>query len=449
MDQDSAGFAAALGKAMARAGHGSMVSDVRRLSGGANMESWLFALGGAPYVLRRAPSAQWLAGRALDMAGEARLIRHARAGGVPAPEVVLELVPDDGLGIGFVMACLPGTADPDTVLSSAPELASEIATAQARIHALDPRGADHLPRLDAATGVAGMTAQFQAAGGDRPIIALGLSWLRANLPPAGLPCVVHGDLRIGNIMVDDGHLSGVLDWELAHLGDGHEDLAYGCMTVWRFGRLDKPGLGLTDVATLARAYEAAGGERFDPARFRFWLIYRTVWWALGCLEMGKAWRSGTDRSLERVVVARRAPEQELDLLLLLETDAPADERTRRLPPAVTPLPDRPGEPDAGEILTAVSEWLAGVVKPRLAGRERWELAVAQNALGIVRRELAGRPATGDGALARAILAGEAGLATPGLLADLRRRALATLSCDMPKYPALAVARASWEHHDGF
>jgi aminoglycoside phosphotransferase (APT) family kinase protein len=449
MEQDSAEFAAALGRVMARVGRGGIVTDLRRLSGGANMESWLFACGGQRYVLRRAPSAQWLAGRSLDMAGEARLIRHARAGGVPAPEVVLELAPDDALGIGFVMVCLAGTADPETVLCAPPALAAEIATAMAQIHALDPAGAPHLPRLDAATGVAGLATQFQAAGGDRPIIALGLAWLQANLPPDVPPRIVHGDLRIGNVMVDGGRLTGVLDWELAHLGDGHEDLAYGCMTVWRFGRLDQQGLGLTDVATLARAYEAAGGERFDPARFRFWLVYRTVWWALGCLDMGKAWRSGADRSLERVVVARRAAEQELDLLLLLETDAPLIERQRPLPPAESAMPARQGEPDAGEILTAVSEWLAAVVKPQLAGRERWELAVAQNALGIVRRELAGRPQTSDTVLAAAILAGAAHLGTPGLLADLRRRALATLCADMPKYPALAPARATWERHDGF
>ena len=41
----------------------------------------------------------------------------------------------------------------------------------------------------------------------------------------------------------------------------------------------------------------------DPARFRFWLVYRTLWWALGCLDMGRYWREGHDRSLERVVIA--------------------------------------------------------------------------------------------------------------------------------------------------
>ena len=246
-------------------------------------------------------------------------------------------------------------------------------------------------------------------------------------------------------MVADGRLTGVLDWELAHLGDGHEDLAYGCMTVWRFGRLDKPGLGLTDVATLARAYTAAGGEPFDAARFRFWLVYRTVWWALGCLEMGRAWRSGADRSLERVVVSRRAAEQELDLLLLLESDAPQAERLRALPAAQPPPVPADGEAQAGEILTAIAEWLATTVKPRLDGRERWELAVARNALGIVQRDIAARPSPCDRPLADTILAGTTGLATPGLLADLRRRALTTLAADMPKYPALALARAQWEH----
>jgi aminoglycoside phosphotransferase (APT) family kinase protein len=430
---------------MARAGAAGKVEGLQRLSGGANMESWLFCCGDNRFVLRRAPSAEWIASRPLDMAWEAELIRQAHAAGVRAPEVIAELRPSDQLGIGFVMGCLPGTADPEAALSSPPALATDLAQAMAAIHALDPAGLAFLPRLDPAEGVEGLAAQFAGAGGDRPIIALGLAWLRANLPPPAEPVVVHGDFRIGNLMVHEGRLSGVLDWELAHLGDGHEDLAYGCMTVWRFGRLDRQGFGLTDVATLASAYEHAGGETFDPARFRFWLVYRTVWWALGCLSMGQSWRSGTDRSLERVVVARRCAEQELDLLLLLEGEAPEAERTRSLSLAPPASADPEGEPSASEILTAISEWLATTVKDRLAGRERWELAVAQNALGIVRRELAARADPTDRALADDILNGRQSLATPGLLASLRARALSTLCADMPKYPALAAARAQWSH----
>ena len=183
---------------------------------------------------------------------------------------------------------------------------------------------------------------------------------------------------------------------------------------------------------------------FEPARFRFWLIYRTFWWALGCLQMGEMWRSGVDRSLERVVVARRTAEQELDLLLLLEEQAPAAERARALPAATAPLAASGGEPSAAEMLTAVSEWLASDIKPLVSGRGKFDLAVARNALGIVTRELHQRPLASDAALAADLLGGKADLATPGVLARLRRMALEKLSADMPKYPALAAARALWE-----
>ncbi len=437
-------LASGLHRVMTRAGFDGVVSGLERLSGGANMQSWLFHVGEEAFVLRRAPSAEWVANRQLDMAKEAAVIRCARAGGVIAPEVVADLEPGDDLGLGFIMRCVPGSPDPENALSSPPELLGEIAAAMAQIHALDPADLPFLPVLEPAAGVEALAAQFAEAGGDRPPIALGLAWLRANLPPPAPLCVLHGDLRIGNLMVDQGHLSGVLDWELAHLGDAHEDLAFGCMTVWRFGRLDKQGFGLGSVADLAHAYEAAGGTAFDPARFRFWLVYRTVWWALSALSMGKGWRSGADRSLERVVVARRAAEQDLDLLLLIEADAPEAERARALAPSAAPPPPGEGEPSAAEILTAISEWLTATVKPHMAGRERFELAVAQNALGIVRRELAGRPSPHDKPLSEAILAGSTTLAEPGLLAALRRRALDTLAADMPKYPALSEARRLWE-----
>jgi hypothetical protein len=103
-----------------------------------------------------------------------------------------------------------------------------------------------------------------------------------------------------------------------------------------------------------------------------------------------------------------------------------------------------GEPSGAEILTAVSEWLASDIKPLVSGRGKFDLAVARNALGIVTRELEQRPVAEDAALAADLIAGKATLATPGLLARLRRMALGKLSADMPKYPALATARALWE-----
>lgn len=418
---------------------------LERLSGGANMESWRFVTGGQTCVLRRAPSLEMMAGRPMDHAGEAALIRAARASGVMAPEVLVELTAEDGIGSGYVMRAIPGSPDPNAFLAEAdPQVAiRDIARELVATHRTDCTGLP-VPVMDTAEALHELRTRFLAYGGDRPILALALRWLEANIPPPVAPSLVHGDFRLGNLMFEHGRVTGVLDWELAHLGDWHEDLAFGCMTVWRFSRPDRPGYGLTTVEELAAAYEEAGGGQFDPARFRFWTIYRTFWWALGCLQMGGFWRAGHDRSVERVVVARRTAEQELDLLLLLEDLAPEAERKRHLPPAAPPLQPGSGEPSGAEILTAISEWLNSDIKPLVSGRGKFDLAVARNALGIVAREIEQRPVATDAALSADLLAGKADLSTPGLLARLRRMALDKLSADMPKYPALASARAQWE-----
>ena len=435
---------AGLTRALARAGL-PPPSALERLSGGANMESSRFTAGPETCILRRAPSPEMMAGRPMDHAGEAALIRAARAAGVLAPEILVELEPEDGIGSGFVMRAIPGTPDPNAILAVAdPQvLIRDIARELAATHRTDPTGIP-VPVMDTAQALADLKARFISYGADRPILALAVRWLEQNLPAPVPPRLVHGDFRLGNLLVDDGRLSGVLDWELAHLGDPHEDIAFGCMTVWRFSRPDRPGYGLTSIAELVQAYEEAGGQPFEYDRFRFWTVYRTFWWALGCLQMGGYWRDGHDRSIERVVVARRTSEQELDLLLLLEDLAPEAERQRPLPPAQEPLHPGTGEPSGAEILTAISEWLGQDIKPLVSGRGRFDLAVARNALGIVARELDQRPVATNAALAADLMAGRADLATPGLLARLRRMALDKLTADVPKYPALANARARWE-----
>lgn len=427
------------------AGPGDL-SAFTRLSGGASMESWSFDWAGTGYVLRRAPSADYGADRPYGHDVEAALISAAHAAGVKAPAVVAVQGKGDGLGSGYVMRRAAGDASPAAILGNPPPaLLTDLARELAHIHAL-PAAAipPAIPVMDTATALAELKARFGHYGGNRPVIALAIKWCEDHLPPsADPPVLVHGDYRMGNVLVDADGLSAVLDWELAHRGDIHEDLAYGCMTVWRFGRPDLPAFGLGSLEDYFAAYAAAGGAPIDPARFHFWLVYRTLWWALGCLGMGAAWRDGVDRSLERVVVARRTAEQELDLLMLLEAEAPDVERERPLPPSAAQMLAAHGEPSAGELVTAVREWLASDVKPGAQGRDKFMVAVAMNALGIAARELERPVDYADKALADAVLGGTRTLAEPGLLARLRRQCLDKLAGDMPKYPALAIARETW------
>jgi aminoglycoside phosphotransferase (APT) family kinase protein len=408
------------------------------------MESWRFSCGGDDYVLRRAPSLEFMEGRPFGHDTEAAIIEAARAAGVTAPEVVAVLEEGDAIGSGFVMRALPGTPNPKQILEmdDPSALLKQAARDLARIHSLrrEDLPAD-VPVMAYREAIADLRAQFEEAGGDRPIIALGLSWMEHNCPDPAEPVLNHGDYRMGNLLAEDSKLAGVLDWELAHFGDRHEDLAFGCMAVWRFHRYDRTALGLGSLEDYFAAYEAEAGITVDRDRFRYWLIHRTVWWAMGCLRCARVWRNGSDRMLERVVISRRTSEQELDLLMLLEEDAPEEERRVRADPgngAAAPT----GEATSGEIATVVSEWLA-TLKDKVEGHDRFQLAVARNALGMIARDDAIMPTLEDADLAQEILGGGVGLDEPGLLAELRTSALEKLGADVPKYPALAVAREKW------
>src|SRR3546814_2128395 len=118
-----------------------------------------------------------------------------------------------------------------------------------------------------------------------------------------------------------------------------------------------------------------------------------------------------------VVIGRRTAEQELDLLLLSESEAPDAERARILPPSPAAAPAPVGEPATREMVQAVRDWLNDAVKPHAEGHDKFQVAVAMNALGIVMRDLDAGVRAEDGALAAALLAGETSLAAPGLLAD--------------------------------
>jgi aminoglycoside phosphotransferase (APT) family kinase protein len=314
------------------------VTGLERLSGGANNETWSFDATGpdvrVPLVLRRT------AGRpradedpdsaALPPEQEAAVVAAVGAAGVPAPAVRAVLAPGDGLGRGFLMDRVDGETRPKRLLHDAAfataraALIGQCGRALAALHALP---ADRVPGLrvsGAAEELALWTRRYRAHRASRPAFELALRWLAGHLPEAPVRrAPVHGDFRTGNLLVGPDGLRAVLDWELAHVGDPVADLGWFCVASWRFGELDAPAGGFGSREALLQAYRAAGGDA-DLARLRFWEVLGTFRWGTMCLDMGAAWRAGHDRSVERVAVARRASEAELDLLRLL---APRDGRS--------------------------------------------------------------------------------------------------------------------------
>jgi aminoglycoside phosphotransferase (APT) family kinase protein len=59
------------------------------------------------------------------------------------------------------------------------------------------------------------------------LVDAGFAWLLANpLPARDIRRIVHADVGAHNILVRDGHLAALLDWELTHIGDPAQDLAF-------------------------------------------------------------------------------------------------------------------------------------------------------------------------------------------------------------------------------
>lgn len=440
----NADFTANLSRFMQRSlGGDGTIDDVKRLSGGANMESWSFDYTGLGYVLRFSPSAEMMAGRAYGHDVEAAVVRAAYASGVKAPEIVAEIIPDDGLGTGYLMRRIDAEVNPSKILAEPPPaLLADLARELALIHKVPCDALPALPVTSAQSLLSELRARFLTFGGDRPVMALALRWLEEHCPTAVDPVLLHGDFRMGNIMADSDGLAVVLDWELAHLGDRHQDLAFGCINSWRFGNIDRPAFGLGPVEMFWTEYESASGFAVEADRFRWWLVYATLWWGICCLQMADIWRTGLDKGLERAVIGRRASETEVDLLMSLEEFAPVEERG---PISITKFTEasRHGEPSMAEMLEALSSWIESDVKPKASGRERFMASVALNALGMLRRESKRPIAIHDKSLSDELLTGQQSLSTPGLLARLKRQSLHKLMVDQPKYSALAKALEQW------
>jgi aminoglycoside phosphotransferase (APT) family kinase protein len=68
-----------------------------------------------------------------------------------------------------------------------------------------------------------------------PMAEWGVRWLKAHCPVAPHVAIVHGDYRTGNFLEQGGQITSILDWELVHLGDPHEDLGWASLPMYMGG----------------------------------------------------------------------------------------------------------------------------------------------------------------------------------------------------------------------
>ena len=99
-----------------------------------------------------------------------------------------------------------------------------------------------------------------------PGVEAGLRWLRLNAPPPGAAStLVHGDFRLGNLIVDEHGLAAVIDWELCHAGDPAEDIGWLCIRSWRFGNDELPVAGVGGLEACWRPTRAPAARARSPS----------------------------------------------------------------------------------------------------------------------------------------------------------------------------------------
>src|SRR5207237_7936218 len=132
-----------------------------------------------------------------------------------------------------------------------------------------------------------LEAQLDEVGEPHPAIELGLLRLRRDLPRDGARVVCHGDFRIGNLVIGEAGLAGVLDWEFAHVGDPREDLAWPLVRAWRFGREQLRLGGIAQPGVFLECYGQLTGLRVAPEELRVFELLGNLRWAIGALTQAR------------------------------------------------------------------------------------------------------------------------------------------------------------------
>lgn len=294
------------------------VAGLTRLSGGASRETWSFQADGRPLIVQRQRS-----GDTRDMGVEAAVVRVAFDSGVPVPELVAS--GSGAVGSHFmILAHIEGETIARKILrderfaEARTVLVSHMASALAALHAIDPDVITGLPATDQVVQYRQtLDSLNESLQQSHPAFELAFRWLEKNRPTETRRSLVHGDFRLGNLMIGEEGLRAVLDWELAHVGDPMEDLGWLCVRAWRFGS-ENPVAGIGDYQSLMTAYERASGLKVDRELVRWWEVLGTLKWGIMCMIQASSHLLGLIRSHEMAAIGRRVCENEYDLLLALE-----------------------------------------------------------------------------------------------------------------------------------
>jgi aminoglycoside phosphotransferase (APT) family kinase protein len=238
---------------------------------------------------------------------EFAVMRFLEGSGVPVPRPLW--LDADGKTFGrpfFITERVPGAADFGLVRAAPPDGSSRrvlehLVTVAARLHGVDPSGLE--PALDAPSAADAALCQVdywedvfvRNRMEPWPAVDYAFAWLRKHAPRAGRVGIVHGDFRLGNFLYHEGRVTALLDWEMVHLGDPLEDIAWAYRFPWTL----QPVLSLEEFVD---RYNVLAPEPVDAERLNY---YRILGEAKHCVISITAARSFFDRRTTNLRMADR------------------------------------------------------------------------------------------------------------------------------------------------
>lgn len=332
---DPGRFREALTQHIAHKSAGSVeISRLERLSGGAIQENWLLEVsihggewaGEHRWVLRTGSLSA--VDVSMSRADEYAVLKTVHETGVEVPAPLWLCSDLEVIGREFfMMQAVGGTAaghrlvKDDSLVSDRPELCRELGRNLAKLHSIKPPSEMlaflPAPVADPAQAIIEQYLEFlNELPWAFPVIEWGLRWLSVNKPDSSESCLIHRDFRTGNFMVDQGRVSGILDWEFTAWGDWREDIGWLTAKCWRFGKNDRVAGGIGDLNDVMAGYSEVCSREISPEDLRYWQVMAHVRWAIVAVQQAERHLSGKQHSLELALTGRLVPELEYNILTL-------------------------------------------------------------------------------------------------------------------------------------
>jgi aminoglycoside phosphotransferase (APT) family kinase protein len=274
------------------------------------------------FVIKREPPAGLL--EPYDLEPEFRVLHALSDHPLPSPPTLFFEADPEVLGRPFyVMERLSGdavvpaaAADGSGPFDDAERAAllPQITGTLASLHGVDWHTYDieHLPDPGRSAGRHELTRWEERIARAKlpvaPILKDTLLWLRAHVPSCDETTLVHGDYRLGNFLIERSpapRLSGVLDWEMVHLGDPLEDLAWCTSELWRAST--GMAAALAPEPEFLQSYTDASGRAVDEERYRFYAVLSVVK-MIAIMRTGiRAFCDGRTRDLRMAIFDHQLP----------------------------------------------------------------------------------------------------------------------------------------------